>query len=285
MTRLAAALAVALAVAPAVAQVPEPATPPAPVPPIEQLRTQARQAVADLQLAIAVALPVYREAALAVIDAFFVIPDVPLDEAADQLMVYLLLPDDRRDPRFAVLGQAMQAWPTLAQRAADAGVPLPYWAAQRFDRMRLVRTACIMWGRGPVAYRASAERAGVPAELGERCQAFYRDVAQRWDGLLARTFAADAELRPGRGVVSVEWDAGLPDAPGLRALRENATLEMLAEQLTRDFNLPVDITIAVLPCAAPELRWQREERTIRVCSAVVEAFDGLIRPAYAEPPP
>jgi hypothetical protein len=29
-------------------------------------------------------------------------------------------------------------------------------------------------------------------------------------------------------VVSVEWDAGLPDAPGLRALRENATLKRSA---------------------------------------------------------
>jgi hypothetical protein len=281
MRRLAAALAVALAATPAAAQAPAPDPAPAPAPAIDQLRAQARTAVADLQVATAVALPAYREAALAVIDAFFVIPDVPLEEAVDQLMVYLLLPEDRRDPRFALLGQVIQWWPALAQRAADAGVPLPYWSAHQFDRMRLVRAACIMWGRGPSAYRAPAERAGVPAELGERCQAFYRDVARRWDGLLRRTFASDTELRPGRGVVSVEWDAGLPEAPGLRALRENAMLEMIAEQLTRDFNLPDDITIAVLPCPELELRWQRDLRTIRVCSGLVEAFDGLIRPAHA----
>jgi len=282
MRRLAAALAVALAAAPALAQAPGPGA--APPPAIEQLRTQAREAAADLQVATAVALPAYREAALALIDAFLVIPDVPLDEAADQLMVYLLLPDDRRDPRFALLGQAIQAWPAVAQRAADAGVPLPYWAAQRFDRIRLVRTACIMWGRGPAAYRAAAERAGVPAELAERCQALYRDVTRRWDGLLARAFAADADLRPGRGVVSVEWDEGLPDTPGLRALRESAMLEMIAEQLTRDFDLPGDLAIAVQPCAELELRWQRELQTIRVCSGLVDAFDRLIRPAYAEQP-
>jgi hypothetical protein len=86
-------------------------------------------------------------------------------------------------------------------------------------------------------------------------------------------------------VVSVEWDAGLPDAPGLRALRENATLEAIGEQLTRDFNLPADIVIAVAPCpptteAGPELRWSRTERAIRVCSGLVTALDALIRPAY-----
>jgi hypothetical protein len=294
MRRLAAALAVALAgavaIGPARAQAPAPpaapsATSPAPAPALEELRLQARGTVADLQVAITVALPVYREAALAVIDSFFVIPDVPLDEAADQLMVYLLLPEDRRDPRFALLGQVLQTWPALARRAADAGVPLPYWTAHGFDRMRLVRAACIMWGRGPTAYRAAAERAGVPGELGERCQAFYGDVVQRWDRLLARNFATDAELRPGRGVVSVEWDAGLPDTQALRALRENATLEAIGEQLTRDFNLPADIVIAVAPCpatteAGQELRWSRTERTIRVCSGLVTALDALIRPAY-----
>jgi len=279
MKRLLAALAVALATAaPARAQ-----TPPPP-PPLEDLRAQARTSVADLQLAITVALPAYREAALALIDSFFVIPDVPLDEAADQLMVYLLLPDDRRDTRFALLGQVLQTWPALARRAADAGVPLPYWTAHGFDRMRLVRAACIMWGRGPAAYRAAAERAGVPPELAERCQAFYADVTQRWDRLLARTFAADAELGPGRGTVSVEWDEDLPESPGLRALRENATLEAIAEQLTRDFNLPADLVIAVAPCPEPELRWLREQRTIRVCSGLVSALDALIRPAYAEQP-
>jgi hypothetical protein len=278
MRRLAAALAVALAAGPALAQAPAP--PPAPA--FDQLRSQARETVADLQLAITVALPIYREAALAVIDTFFIIPDVPLEEAADQLMVYLLLPEDRRDPRFALLGQMLQTWPGLAQRAADAGVPLPYWAARSFDRMRLVRAACIMWGRGTTAYRAAAERAGVPPELGERCQAFYTDVTQRWDRLLARTFATDAELRPGRGTVSVEWDESLPETPGLRALRENATLEAVAEQLTRDFNLPSDLVIAVASCPEPELRWLREQQTIRVCSALVTALDALIRPAYAE---
>jgi len=57
------------------------------------------------------------------------------------------------------------------------------------------------------------------------------------------------------------------------------------EQLTRDFNLPADIVIAVAPCpptteAGPELRWSRTERTIRVCSGLVTALDALIRPAY-----
>src|SRR5262245_18533639 len=281
MRATATALAVALAMAtPAVAQT----RAPAPAPALDELRTQARESVADLQVAITVALPAYREAALALIDSFFIIPDVPLEEAADQLMVYLLLPEDRRDPRFALLGQMLQTWPALAQRAAEADVPLPYWAARSFDRMRLVRAACIMWGRGPAAYRAAAERAGVPPELAERCQAFYADVTQRWDRLLARTFAADAELGPGRGTVSVEWDEDLPESPGLRALRENATLEAIAEQLTRDFNLPADLVIAVAPCPEPELRWLREQRTIRVCSGLVSALDALIRPAYAEQP-
>jgi hypothetical protein len=274
---------------PALAQVPAP--PPAAAPPLaapapgdlDDLRLQARGTVADLQLAITVALPLYREAALALIDSFFVIPDVPLEEAADQLMVYLLLPEDRRDPRFALLGQTLQTWPALAQRAADAGVPLPYWTEHGFDRTRLIRAACIMWGRGPAAYGAAAERAGVPRELGERCRALYEDVVQRWDRLLARAFAADAELQPGRGVVSVEWDPTLPDAPGLRALRENATLEAVGEQLTRDLNLPADIVIAVAPCTEPELRWERAQRTIRVCSGLVTALDALIRPAYVGP--
>jgi hypothetical protein len=285
MRRLAAAIVAALAGAalatsPALAQPPGPTAPPSAVPAIEQLRMQARESVADLQLAATVALPAYREAALALIDTFFTIPDVALEEAADQLMVYLLLPDDRRDPRFALLGQVLQTWPALAQRAADAGVGLPYWADRGFDRVRLVRAACIMWGRGP-AYRGAAMRAGVPAEHGERCRLFYGDVAQRWDRLLARGFASDTELRPGRGVVAVEWDAGLPDAPGLRALRENATLEAIGEQLTRDFDLPADIVIAVVPCAEAELRWERARRTIRVCSGLVSALDALIRPAYA----
>jgi hypothetical protein len=274
----------------AAAQTPAQSSPPPAAPSPEQsppalddLRLQARGALADLQLAITVALPAYREAALALIDSFFVIPDVPLEEAADQLMVYLLLPEDRRDPRFALLGQTLQTWPALAQRAAEAGVPLPYWTAHGFDRTRLIRAACIMWGRGPAAYGAAAGRAGVPRELGERCRAFYGDVVQRWDRLLAHGFAADAELRPGRGVVSVEWDPALPDAPGLRALRENATLEAIGEQLTRDFVLPADIVIAVAPCPEPELRWERAEHTIRVCSGLVAALDALIRPAYVAP--
>jgi hypothetical protein len=84
-------------------------------------------------------------------------------------------------------------------------------------------------------------------------------------------------------VVSVEWDPALPDAPGLRALRENATLEAVGEQLTRDFNLPADIVIAVASCPELDLRWDRAERTIRVCSGLVTALDALIRPAYLAP--
>jgi hypothetical protein len=148
--------------------VPTPAPPAAPsatspAPALEELRLQARGTVADLQLAITVALPVYREAALAVIDSFFVIPDVPLDEAADQLMVYLLLPEDRRDPRFALLGQVLQTWPALARRAADAGVPAALLGRARLRPYAAGARGLHHVGRGVTAYRAAAERAGVPA--------------------------------------------------------------------------------------------------------------------------
>lgn len=251
-------------------------------PSFDELNARSRAVMADGMVGAAVVHAVYAATARALIDVFALHHDLPGQDAGDELATWLMLPEDRRDPRFVLLAEAVQVWQLLDRRAAAAGTPVPYWAARGFGRERFRASMCIVWGRGPGGYRTLALRAGLPADAQPRCVAAYERADAHWQRLLEPHLAPDDTMRPGRMAMTVDWQV-LALGGAIRALRESAMLETVADQITGSFNLTVELTLRVAPCAEETLTWQAEDRTLVLCAGLVDAFDRLIRPAFVNP--
>lgn len=249
---------------------------------VDDLLARSRDVMADGMVGSGIVHALYAETARALIDSFAIESGLPAARAVDELAAWLMLPEDRADPRFVRLAEAVQVWQLLERGAAAAGAPMPYWAARGFDRARYESTMCVVWGRGPGVYRTLARRAGLPADAQARCVETYQQVDARWLRLLEPHAAPDDAMRPGRMAMTVDWQVLALGGP-VRALRESAMLEMVADQITASFNLTAELTLRVEPCAEPTIGWRPDERAIVLCEGLVAAIDRLIRPAFVNP--
>lgn len=250
-------------------------------PDLDELRARSREVMADGVVGSAVVHAVYAETAQALIDVLELRQGLPAEATADELATWLMLPPDRQDRRFVLLAEIVQVWQLMERRAAATGAAMPFWTARGYGRPQFDAAMCIVWGRGPVAYRTLAQRAGLAMRDQERCVAAERAADARWRGLLGERLAADATMGPGRMAMVVDWQV-LAMGSAIRALRESAMLEALADQITAAFVLPAEIVLRVDSCTDPAVAWRPGDGAIVLCEGLIDAFDRLVRPAFRE---
>lgn len=214
----------------------------------------------------------------------FELPLLGLEEdSADTLAVMFMLSglerstsdEDRR--RFtgllalAAVGNAL-TWETGLEKQSREIV---YWASHGLSVRRAARIACLIYGSDVQRYAWIADLSKMPEFRRDGCPDEFAS-AQR-----AASWVRDAYgVRHGRlrnaagGEVSIEYGRTFSDEQAtVRAfLEKERTLERVSERVDHHFDFKAPLTVRARTCGTPNAYWDPEERELRLCFELLEAF-------------
>ncbi|MET1415134.1 DUF4344 domain-containing metallopeptidase [Roseibium sp. HPY-6] len=198
------------------------------------------------------------------------------EDAVDNLATISMLAADT-DNMDLYLYHAMTGWFLMSEEDYDA---LVFYDSHDLDQQRGYRMLCMMVGADEEAFLDLAEELALPDDRIETCAIDYEQAADSWE-YVTDPFVRDQDTPAGK--ISIEYD----DAPAeLRtlatSLRENALLEMVADELDTFYDLPENVTFRASECQEDNAFWDPNDREVILCYELLGGFAELYLELLAE---
>jgi hypothetical protein len=197
------------------------------------------------------------------------------EEAADDIAVWLMLPDPDEPEQDEEIWAAIEGWSRSADLQQGVGQS-PHYPD---DATRAARIACYLYGSNPNLYPELAEAFSVSinsVDCGEEVEVLHADLEDWFGDSLIPPASPDGAS------IHVEYEQAGGALSAARAyLMESGILEDAAEDISQFVHLPNDVSLVARSCGrgAAEFRYSPSARRITAC---YEAVDWLMRDANDE---
>jgi Putative metallopeptidase len=196
------------------------------------------------------------------------------EDAADEFAVVTLLKIGSAMSH-RVLVEAAKGWFLSDRRDKQDGDKLVFYDEHGLDEQRAYQIVCLMVGSDPAKYKDLADETKLPADRQESCQNDYTDAATSWDAVLKPHRRAASQPKTKIDVVYGDGKGDLEVyAKGFHAVR---LLEVIAEHLANELELPMPFTIEMRSCGFINAVWVAATRKLTVCYELADDFADLYR--------
>lgn len=198
------------------------------------------------------------------------------EDAADSFATLMMLAEEDPAARIERLLDVAELWIVSHERDEAEGIEPAYYDGHDLDAQRGLRVICFLAGEGPGRAHELIGDWGLPADRAETCEEDYNLALDGWERLLEPFLRPDTTHGNGN-IIQTRYEAG----PWRDLLREIELLELVAESLSYEYNLPRGLTMVAESCGEANAFWDPEARRVTLCYELLDDFEELARRAVA----
>lgn len=203
----------------------------------------------------------YHELGHALIDAFQ-LPVLGREEDAVDALSTLLVHDIwEEESATEMMRDVSYGWLWSDARSTEEGYEPAYWDSHSLDLQRHYTQLCLFYGADPEQRAALLEEFELPEERAEGCAEEYGLAAGSWDAMLEGLKEPDTgRLMLVRGPEGAEYR------------------QLIADEISdfnRDYNLPMNIDVAIETCGEANAFYDPSLRRITLCTEYAEDIGAL----------
>ena len=194
------------------------------------------------------------------------------EDAADALATILLLLDDSDEDSYNALIDSADGWYFNAVKSTGEGVDaLSYYSDHSLDIQRAYAMVCMMVGKDPEAFAATADAYELDADRRESCVYTFEQAASAWATLLAPHEVTNA---PGAAITVTYEDAG-DYAVFADELKQRQVLERAAALITESYVLPGPVDFVAMQCGEANAYYSPSQSTVTYCYELADSMFAL----------
>lgn len=201
------------------------------------------------------------------------------EDAVDTLSTLLLLEADD-DVFDTALIDSVDGWTFSADASEEAEEEQALWDAHALDRQRAFNMVCLMVGKDPKKFKASADDVEMPQNRRKECAGEFQKAHESWFGVLKPHLRTDDKKSKFTITYKPAKTKDLKDYVDL--VKEAKVLDILGELLSSLYTLNDGIKLTAAECGEPNAYWSSSGREVTYCYELMQFHTQAVAKYFRE---